>query len=205
MAGTTWAYRIAETEQEDIERGIDQAPQYGVRVASAIRRTIEVIHGLADLHEVADLDQIDVYLGRATRKTVLANRFRSHREDKGHRYGAILFTCDAGRVNDLESLAIKLIRRLQDRDCLCVGNVNTAEDARGRPPGDKEAVIYITWKSLRDEAYDTKKPTIEVVREVARQVAQEVPGVATAAQIETGLKTVKRLSQKARLAWWPDY
>jgi len=71
------AYRIPYAREDDIQNSIKRAPQYDAKIAKALSRTIEMIHGLADLHHRALLDEIEIYLGRSSdRSGQLLNRWQ---------------------------------------------------------------------------------------------------------------------------------
>ena len=61
----------------------------------------------------------------------------------------------------------------------------------------------MTWR-VRDEPSKSGKPSLEVIRAVAQETAEEVDGLVTTKQIETGLLPLKRRTTKARLKWYPD-
>ena len=122
---TNFAFRIDTAEHYAVEQGINGAPHYNIRVANAVRRTIEVIHGLQDLHLRAGLDDIEVYLGRSSHSSDhVLSRWRSHREHRGHKFATVLFTCDAERAERLEGVAVKILKRLKNYGTLCVSNAN---------------------------------------------------------------------------------
>lgn len=64
--GHAWAHIIGEADENRVLEGIKTAPQYGKRVAGAIKRTIKVIHGLDRLFNRLALEDLDVYLGRSS-------------------------------------------------------------------------------------------------------------------------------------------
>lgn len=145
-----FAFKIDTADEDAVLAGIAAAPQYDVRVANAIRRTIEMIHGLDDLHARAGLEDIEVYLGRSSESAGhVLSRWRAHRENRGHKYAAVLFTCDAYRAEDLEGVAVKVLTRLKDYNTLCVGNANVARGGGGGAPATDRALIYMTWTHRR--------------------------------------------------------
>jgi hypothetical protein len=199
----TYAFRIDTATSDGIEEGIDRSPHYELRVANALRRTIEVIHGLADLHRWAELDELDVYLGRAACSGPgVLRRWQCHRSERSHKFGTVLFSCDTSRVEDLETIAIRALGRLRAGNMLCVGSANVSQSGYGQLPSTRNAVVYLTWR-LRDETREFTRPTAQVIREIAADVADEV-GTIRRQQLETGLAAARRANLKAHLEWFPD-
>ncbi len=194
------AFVIDTADSDVVSRAIAQAPNYGAKVASAIKRAIRVIHGLPELHKNALLDDIEVYLGRASSYTVL-NRWRASRNERGHKYATILFSCDTERAVELEGLANKLLRGLKDRNTLCVGNANVNPHGGGKVADNDLSVVYMTWGVGFNPEY-AEKPDINVIREVSREAAAAYAGLFSYNQIENGLRLTKRLSEKERLEWF---
>lgn len=200
MSQPHWAFVINVADPDLVSRAIASAPTYDVQVASAIRRTVEMIHGLQDLHRDTPLQQLEVYLGRSSYSEAhLLNRWQDHWTNHTHRYAAVLFTCKANKVNRLETLALKVLRRLKrDHGALCVGNANVMAGDHGRPSATDRAVIYMTWRLMSD-AIIYKKPGVEVIRAVAQALYEECAGWVTKAQLLRGLLTLKQLKSKVRL------
>jgi hypothetical protein len=201
MAIDTPAFQgIGRADDVWFKDALRAAPAYGAKVASAIRRTIRCIHGLEKLHKTVSRDALEVYLGRAT-ETTLAQRWRHHFEERGHNYGAILFRCDTDRVEALEDVAIKILRKLHDRDALCVGTANKWPGNVGRPPRLSEyALIYMTWTIVGPVEWS--KPSSNDIQEIASEVVEETDREFSAKQVETGLTSLKRLTEYDRLYWW---
>lgn len=201
MASDTPVFQgIAHVDDAWLTDALRAAPAYGSRVASAIQRTIRCIHGLEALHSTVPRDQLEVYLGRAT-ETTLAARWKQHSKTRGHNYGIILFLCNTDRVEALEDVAIKTLKKLKDRDALCIGNANMWPGNVGRSPRSNEyALVYMTWKI--GEQIEWTKPSINEIREIASEVADETDREFSVRQIETGLSALKRIGQCDRLRWW---
>jgi hypothetical protein len=201
MATDTPAFQgIGRVDDVWLKDALRAAPAYGAKVASAIRRTIRCIHGLEKLHKTVPRDELEVYLGRAT-ETTLAQRWRHHFESRGHNYGAILFLCDTDRVEALEDVAIKILKKLYDRDALCVGSANKWPGNVGRSPRSSEyALIYMTWTF--GNPVEWSKPSINDIREIASEVAEETDRESSAKQVEKGLDSLRRLTEYDRLVWW---
>jgi hypothetical protein len=201
MATDTPAFQgIGLVDDVWLKDALRAAPAYGARVASAIRRTIRCIHGLEKLHRTVPRDELEVYLGRAT-ETTLTQRWKHHFNARGHNYGAILFLCDTDRVEALEDVAIKTLKKLRERDALCVGNANKWPGNAGRSPRTREdALIYMTW-TIGDPV-EWSKPSSNDIREIASEVAEETDREFSAKQVETGLTSLKRLTEYDRLYWW---
>lgn len=199
-----FAFTIDTATPEGIEEAIDAAPHYGAKVASAISRTIEMIHGIEDLHQTTMLEEIAIYVGRASGSGEhVLGRWRAHRESKRHRYGTVLFTCDRDRVMELEGIANDIFRRLKKREKLCVGLANTAGDGRGRPPATRTAVAYLTWRRGVETVYE--RPGVADVHAIAAEWDDSHPEVTvTRRQVETGLLALKRRSTKAAIGWYPE-
>jgi hypothetical protein len=201
LSGTTPAYSgIGLLDEVYLSEALSSAPSYSTKVANAIGRTIRCIHGLEALHRTAMREQLEVYIGRASEST-LAQRWKSHHKARGHNYGAVVFTCERDKAEVLEDIAIKALKKLRERDALCVGSANVWNGNAGKPPRrDEVAVIYMTWKI--SESVLWTKPTLGEIREVAHEVATETLYPVAAVQVERGLGTLKRLSESDKLKWW---
>ena len=130
-------------------------------------------------------------------------RWQSHRENHDHKYGTVLFTCDAERAAELEGIAIRVLQKLKRYGTLCVGNANVAGGGGGGFPATDYAVIYMTWRTDAPPTEYTK-PGVDVIRFVAEQVSSEADFIVTPRQLETGLMALKRLKQRAKIDWYPD-
>lgn len=182
-----------------IQEVIQVAPRYGTRVASAIRRAIRCIHGLERLHRTVDRDELEVYLGRAT-ETTLAQRWRAHARERGHRWGVVLFTCDHDRVELLEDVAVRVLQKLRARNALCVGNANVWRGSVGARPRREDALVYMTWKI--GNQIDWRRPGRAEIRAVAAEVHAETPFDLATRQIDAGLEALKRVTEYDPLHWW---
>lgn len=190
--------RIHETW---LHEAIRAAPNYGVRVAAALDHTIGCIHGLQILHPKTDLLQLEVYLGRATLST-LNQRWISHaRGPKDHRYGAIVFSCDPDKVERLEDLAVRIIKKLKVKELLCVGNANKWDGNQGREPRQEQAIVYMTWKEL-DAEITFSKPNTKDIDQISREIHEESPYRTAQGQISRGLRILRRMTDRVPLHWW---
>jgi hypothetical protein len=79
---------------------LKNAPKYNKKYKSAIERIIKCIHGLESFHKKASREQLEIYIGRATKST-LKNRWKQHSAVKKHTHGVVLFTCGHEWVEDL--------------------------------------------------------------------------------------------------------
>lgn len=200
MPASTPAYQgLHDIDDVYIQEAIQVVPRYGPKVASAIRRTIRCIHGLARLHRTIDRDELEVYLGRAT-ETTLAQRWRAHARERGHRWGLVLFTCDHDRVEVLEDVAVRILQKLRERNALCVGNANVWRGTGGAPPRREDALVYMTWKS--GQPIDWRKLSREGMRALAAEVQAETRFDIATQQIDAGLETLKRVTEYDPLHWW---
>ena len=196
------AFVIGVVDEDRVYIGIQKAHHYGVQVAGAIKRTIRAIHGLEDLIANHDLKSLNIYLGRSSAAPMhVLNRWKAHNKKFSHKYATVLFVCDAGRAQFLEEIAIRVLAKLKGRGSLCVGNVNTAEDGRGRPPGNETAVVYMTW-GIGGSIYEWEKPNAAIIKEVAGEVSQDMERAIPRLQLERGLQILKKVrTAKAKLAW----
>jgi hypothetical protein len=204
MYQPNWAFVIDVAKPKRVSEAIASAPAYDSKVSLALRRTIQMIHGLQDLHRDTPLQKLEVYLGRTScSEEYLRNRWNDHWTNHKHRYAAVLFTCNATKVNQLETLAIRVLRRLtKDHGSLCVGNVNVKEGDQCRPSATDTAVIYMTWR-IMPEAINYEKPGIYIIRAVAQAVYEECGGWVKKAQLLNGLSILKQLKSKVRLSQVP--
>jgi len=202
MDPSHWAFIIHVAKTELVAKAMADAPAYDLRVASAIRRTIHMIHGLQGLHVDTPLQRLEVYLGRSSfSEAHLLSRWHAHLANYHHRFAAVLFTCDGKKVNHLEKLAVKVLYRLKhDHGALCVGNANVKDADQGRPPATERAVVYMTWRILREPACIYTKPGVKTIYAVADTVAEECAGWVTKGQLVRGLLTLKQLRSRVRLA-----
>jgi hypothetical protein len=197
MAGTNWAFAIDTADEEAVDIGIADAPHYDVKIANALQRTIGIIHGLTELHcrRGFELGEFEVYLGRAsaTGGHVL-DRWTSHRKNRTHKWGCVLFTCASSKAVRLEGLAIRVLKSLKDRGALCVGNANIANSGGGGSPSTRDSAVYMTWSAGEDLVESFEKPNLEIIREVAEEAAAAADGEIGRDQIANGLAALKRLS-----------
>jgi hypothetical protein len=195
------AYRLAEVTEDFIQQGINTAPQYGRNVASAIRHTIRVIHGLPQLYNTLELKDLNIYLGRAAASPRhVLTRWKFHQKKRTHKWGTILFTCRTDRAIELEGIAIKVLCRFKKHGALCVGQANAGHDGRGGKAANGLSVIYMTWGDSIG-SIDYERPGIKLIVEVASAVSREVGRVVNRQQLVRGLKILKRLREQARLKW----
>jgi hypothetical protein len=201
MYPSNLAFIINVANPDLVSRALAAAPAYDLRVASAIRRTVQMIHGLQGLHGNTSLQRVEVYLGRTSfSEDYLVSRWNAHWANYKHRYAAVLFTCDANKVNQLERLALRILRRLKyDHGSLCVGHANVKYADQGRPSATDKAVIYMTWR-IMPEAIMYEKPGVKIIRAVAQSVYEECAGWIKKAQLVRGLLTLKQLKSKVRLS-----
>ncbi len=201
-----WAYRIALAKEDDVTDGIRTAPHYGAKTASAIKRTISIIHGVEDLHRYAVLEDIEVYLGRCSgTPTHLMSRWKSHHRTRKHQYATVLFKCDHGKAQRLEALAIQILSRLENRNELCVGSANIQRSGAGGPPTGDFSIIYMTWATRDVVVSKFRKPGIATIRRISHGLAPDFVDIAKRAQIERGLSSLKRIRvDRAKLLFYPD-
>lgn len=199
---STFAHVIDTATKDQLMESVGRAPLYEAKFASAIQRTIEVIHGLERLHQLASIHELEVYLGRASESTLLG-RFKSHQKDRRHRYGTVLFSCPSQSVRLLEKAGIRIMKTLKTNDALCVGNANVASDGRGGEPAGRNAIVYMTWRKL-DRAVLFDKPGVALIRDIACEVEADLDGAIARGQIERGLSPIRSLSQREDLEWYPQ-
>lgn len=126
--------------------GIEHAPRYE-RFADAAKRVIRCIHGIPRLTS-SHLGEIEVYVGRSpAHPNGVWGRWETHYEEKDHRYGIVVLTCDTSNVGLWETAAVRAISTLKHKGRLCVKNI--APDGRGSTTSAEESCIYITWVQSR--------------------------------------------------------
>lgn len=199
---TVLAYDLDIVDHSDISDGLEAAPRYQ-RFTDAVKHVIRSIHGIPDLVGDADLDQIEVYLGRAggTEAHVLG-RFGSHRERKAHEHGAILFRGATANVVSWEGWSNRILKGLQERDMLCVANLVAGKN--GRIPSTPTSVVYMTWRRIRRQGLftPTKRDVLEMVKEIVEGASELRP----AAQLATAMDPITRPETDfTRLAWHPEH
>lgn len=203
MARSIPAYiGISQMDPFWLKEALRLAPSYDSRVCSAIQRVIRCIHGLEKLHQTVHRDALEIYIGRAT-ETTLERRWKAHAKHPGrkHQYVAILFTCDPARVERLEHLAVKIIAKLKARTLLCVGNANVSDGNRGLEPRRECAIVYMTWRIV-DQTNNWAKPSLDQIKEIAVELRGELTDDIKRLQIQRGLMSLKRLSERDPLHWW---
>lgn len=192
------AYNLRDINYVALRQSLKEAPHYNNHVRRAVNRAISMIHGLDRLHAMYDLSRTDVYIGRAVCRRV-ATRFKEHAA-RGFKYGSVLFTCDTAEAARMETIAIRLVHGLKARRSLCVGNCNVKRDGKGMSGCDSSSAVYMVWRT-RDEPARGRKPTLPVVREVAREVSQDLGGLVRFEQLYRGLLVARRPSDAACLSW----
>ncbi len=156
-----------------IPDALKQVPLFNKKIKTAIEHTIMCIHGLDDFHTNVNRDNLEIYLGRATASTI-TKRWAKHEADRQHEYGMVLFKSEAEFVNNLEEIAIRIIKTLKNRNQLCVYDLsNDKSGSNGRKPKDEQAVVYLTWKRI-DRSKDWEKPGKDDINEVAKSVFDQV-------------------------------
>lgn len=203
MARSIPAYQgISHVDPNWLEEALRLAPSFNSKVSSAISRVIRCIHGLEKLHRTVHRDALEIYIGRAT-ETTLEQRWKAHAKHLGrkHQFGAILFTCEPARVERLEHLAVKIIAQLKKRALLCVGNANVSDGNRGLQPRSECAIVYMTWRII-DQTSDWAKPSLDQIKEIAGELRRELTDDIKRLQIQRGLMSLKRLSERDPLHWW---
>lgn len=188
--------RITRHERQKLQAALQQAPLYSGKVASALQHTIQVVHGLPKLHATLALKDIEVYIGKSDRTIdAVLRRWINHRKTKKHIFGIILFRCTKQNAKKLEKVALRVVKRLKARNSLCVGDANLSEGSGGRDSANDESLIYMTWSPLETPtAYI--RPTITIIREVAKSVAPSVAGFINEAQILKGLMAIKQVGKR---------
>ena len=118
--------RITRHDLQNVRASIDAAPTYSARAGSAIKRVIEIIHGLQKLHQRLKTSEIEVYLGKSDRSAnAVLKRWMSHRSDhKKHMFGVVVFKCSLANAKNLEKVGIRVLRNLKNEGRLCVGDAN---------------------------------------------------------------------------------
>ena len=127
-----------------IEEAIEDAPRFD-RFSDAFRHATKVIHGLPALMQAMTLENVEVYIGR-TALTVrnVHSRWTSHRNEKNHEFGVVLFSCPTRVVANWEKVAISVIKRLEQRRNLCVANA--VAGGGGGLPDTPQSCVYMTWR-----------------------------------------------------------
>ena len=192
--------RITPHDTQRVQQSIDHASTYSDKVATALKCVIETIHGLPRLHSGLASQEIEIYIGKSERSAdAVLKRWKQHHDTKKkHMYGAILFKCSLSDAKKLEKLAIRVVKKLKEHHRLCVGQANIASGSQGKDPKSSNALIYMTWCPLNGKsAY--AKPTTQVIREVASQVAPSVKEFVKEAQILGGLTAIKRPTNYRKL------
>jgi len=175
------------------------APLYSGKVASALKHVIEVIHGLPKLHKTLALKDIEIYIGKSDRTAQASlKRWMSHRENRKHIFGLVLFRCSRENAKKLEKVAIRVVKGLKARNSLCVGEANLSFGSGGRDSQSNESLIYMTWAPLVTPTPYTK-PTVAIINEVAKEVAPSVDGIIKEAQIRGGLSAIKRVTKYKKI------
>lgn len=175
-----------------LPNALKQVPLFNKKIKSAIEHTVLCIHGLDDFHTNVNRDNLEIYLGRATVSTLIS-RWSKHESDKQHEYGMILFQSEFEFVNNLEEIAIRIIKTLKNRNQLCVYDLsNYKSGSNGRKPKDERAVVYLTWRRI-DKSKEWEKPGKDDINEVAKSVYNQVKGKIdlSKTQIVNGLQPLK--------------
>ncbi len=187
---------------DKLERLVSAAPFYGDNIGPVIRRIIEMIHGIPGLYPRVELADIQVYLGRSTINR-LQSRYKHSMKKHDHVGAAVICRCDPRVVDQIERAGIRVINGLKRRGALCVGNVNVADDSRGRNADPEDGgILYMTWGECVNGNEFQGKPTTAVIRTVASEVSNrlaeediDIP----AEDIEDGLIAARALTTRLAL------
>lgn len=199
---TVLAYDLDIVDRSDISDGLEAAPRY-VRFTDAVKHVIRSIHGIPGLFRDLDLDQVEVYLGRAggTEEHV-QGRFSSHLEQKNHEHGAILFQGTTANVVSWEGWSNRILKRLHEREMLCVANLVAGKN--GRTPSAPTSVVYMTWRRIRRQELST--PTKRDVLEMAKEIVGAASELRPAAQLANAMDPITRPDTDfTRLAWHVEH
>lgn len=196
-----------KVHREDfINNSIKNSPNYlkRIRTKDAIQRTIRCIHGLRPLHKKFEMNEIEIYIGR-TSENKLIQRWKSHFEKKQHTFAAILFVCSHDYVEDLELVAIKILKKLQDQQKLCVKSIKNEKTRKtgGKPRKEERAIVYMTWKYSNGPSENTK-PGIELLKEIATETYIETKKEVKirSIQIQQGLLSLKKINTYDKLEFY---
>ncbi len=190
-----------------VNLSIKNSPNYlkRIRAKDAIQRTIMCIHGLRPLHNKSfKMNEIEIYIGR-TSENKLIQRWKSHFEKKQHTFAAVLFVCSHDYVEDLELVAIKILKKLQDQQKLCVKSIKNEKTRKtgGKPRKEERAIVYMTWKYSNGPIENTK-PGIELLKEIASETYLETKKEVKIRrlQIQNGLLSLKKINTYDKLEFY---
>ncbi len=181
----------------------NSVPLYNSHVAPAIRHTIRCIHGIDRLMRNTKMEELEVYLGRASTISRVVARWKEHRKERGHTWATVLFRASREHAKVLEKAAIRTVQRLRDRNSLCIGNANIIGGATGPNTDVEHEFIYMTWGYGDWPAVFEHKPSTNDIREIAQAVAGDMRGLVTEQQLRAGMIATKApLTQYEKLRWY---
>ena len=199
MALQNTAFHLGFLNQTRLDAACVSASRYESHAARAITRVLRVVHGLAALHEYANSENLEVYIGRCARSR-LHRRFREHRRGGKYMHGAVLFTCATADAARFETIGIAIVQALKDEGILCVNNCNVKPDGYGTQGRDPESVVYIVWAPSQ-KTYVYEKPNLAAIRRVVEQVHERLGGGMTKRSLIKALAHAKRTADRERLKW----
>jgi hypothetical protein len=149
------------------------------------------------------MGDLEVYLGRSSTVSLTLKRWKKHRQERGHDWAAVLFCASREHARTLEKVSIRSLQKLKERNALCIGNANIFEGASGPNTSVEREYIYMTWGYRTGwETFDNK-PSVDDIREIARNIAFDMSGLVTEQQLKTGLSATRApLTQYERLEWY---
>jgi hypothetical protein len=191
---------------------VEYAPKCN-KPRQAIEETILSIHGLKTFHkDLYALNEIEIYIGRSSQKNILS-RWKAHFKLKKHDYAAVLFKCDPNYVEDLELFSIKIIKKLDQENSLCVRKIHNIKTKKTgpKPNLNDNSVVYMTWR-YKDGEKETKKPGIQLIRRIANETYKEVKEEQNNVflksfqkkQITEGMLKLKNFEHKNKLEFYFD-
>lgn len=172
--------------------------------AGAARTVIRCLHGIPPLYERVSRGELEFYIGRfGDGPDYMCNRFFSSRNIREHVGGLVMVRCLTAQVRTFESCAIRIIRSLQDRGCLCVANIDLT--GAGALPATEHSYIYATWGIL-PRAEPIGKANRRDVSAVVDDVAPFAAAAVTRQQLMRAIELATRpVWERADLCWAPGH
>lgn len=170
---------------------------------------ISLIHGFPKsfIEEDFDVSDLEIYLG-ACRPSSLNRRLSYHRTSKGHEYGVLIGLAEAHKVQRFEKWAIKILKKLEEKNKLCVRNQRVIGENYDNTSPDEAICLYLTIKIKKLTSNFWEKPTKYMRDEIKEECVDELKitdeiSSTDKRHIEAVVEQVHKETQAMRV-YWPE-
>jgi hypothetical protein len=144
------------------------------------KKNIRIIHGFPKSFEDGsfEVSDMEIYIG-VSLSDQLFKRFSAHKDSKDHEYGVILGTFESGFANYLEKVGIKLLKKLENKNNLCVKNQKAGgyNYIPNESIGEDELIFfYMTVKINKLKSNNWIKPNLNERQEIKIELFDDLKG-----------------------------